>query len=493
VKVARWPRIAALLLSAALIAGCGSTVQNSGGTALAGRAAGSEAGLSGDGLDGTGGSVNGAGPAAEAAGQGASTAATRAVGRGATATSGAVKVPANGAPISVGVLTLKNTNAVPGLSSFHDVPLVYPKRDYEAVINWVNGHGGFGGHQVVPVYYEADVVGVSSGTEEQAECATFTQDNHVAFVLSDRGVSDGVLEECLAKQHVPLIFDFPGYNVRRQFTDFPGFLYAPHATDAETVLWNWVRGLGRSGYFGNGAKVGLLMPEQPRYDAAVNSALKPALASLHLALADTAKYNTADTSALPGQLSGAVLKFKAEGITHALMMDTTGWGVTVLFMQDAQSQAYFPRYAVNSANSPDFLRQNVPAQQLHNAMGISWIPILDVGPDAVPPDNAAAKLCGDIFNAAGLASPDQTTKGVLLWFCGQVLFLKGALDKAAVAPSFQAGVAALGTTWESPRAGGTSFGSGDYTGAETYRVLTFDDQRGYFVFAGGASPMEPVP
>jgi hypothetical protein len=298
--------------------------------------------------------------------------------------------------------------------------------------------------------------------------------------------------ECLAKQHAPLLFDFPGYNVRSQFTGAPGYLYAPSAPDAETVLWNWVRGMGGN-YFGTSAKVAIVMPDQPKYMAAVDKSLKPALASMHLTLADTAQYNTADTSALPGQLSGAVLKFKAENITHVLMMDTTGWGVTLLFMNDAQSQGYFPRYGLNSANSPDFLRQNVPPQQLHAAMGISWIPIIDVGPDAAPPDNAAGQLCMRIYAAAGLGSSDQTTKGVLQWFCSLVQFLKAALDQSASSSTFQGAVASLGTSWESPRAGITQFGTGRYTGLQSYRVITFDDQRGYFTFLGGMVPLEASP
>jgi hypothetical protein len=162
-------------------------------------------------------------------------------------------------------------------------------------------------------------------------------------------------------------------------------------------------------------------------------------------------------------------------------------------MNDAQSQGYFPRYGLNSANSPDFLRQNVPPQQLHAAMGISWIPIIDVGPDAAPPDNAAGQLCMKIYNGAGLGSSDQTTKGVLQWFCSLVQFLKAALDQSASASTFQGAVASLGTSWESPRAGITQFAPGRYTGLQSYRVITFDDSRGYFTFLGGAAALEAPP
>jgi hypothetical protein len=492
----RLASIAAALAMCVVAAACGSTVSSerralAAHTELGGPGAASStdagAASTSDGAS-AGGDLGLSGSSGAGGATARSTSAAQAAARATTVT-----LPPKAAPISVGVLTLKQTNAVPALSSFHDVPLVYPKEDYAAVISWINAHGGFGGHQVNPVYYEADVVDTNVSTSEQAECATFTQDNHVAFVISDRSASDGVLQECLAKKQVPLLFDFPGYNVRSQFTDTPGLLYAPSSPDAETVLWNWVRGMGRSGYFGNGAKVGVLMPDAPKYMTAVDKSLKPALASMHLTLADTAQYNTSDTSALPGQVSGAVLKFKAENITHLLMIDTSGWGVTLLFMNDAQSQGYFPRYGLNSANSPDFLRQNVPAQQLHAAMGISWIPIIDVGTDAVPPDNGAAQLCMRIFDAAGLGSPDQTTKGVLQWFCSLVLFLKAALDQSASASTFQGAVAALGTSWESPRAGITQFGPARYTGDQSYRVLTFDDNRGYFTFLGGAAALEAAP
>ena len=479
-----------------IAAACGSTVPTErralaarGELGSSGASAASDAAAAGDTSANSSGDVAGSGRSATVGGS-----STRSTTAGGTAGAkvGSVALPAKAAPISVGVLTLKRTDAVPALSSFHDVPLVYPKDDYAAVISWINAHGGFGGHQVNPVFFETDVVDTNGAATEQAECATFAQDNHVSFVISDRSASSGVLLECLAKQHIPLLFDFPGYNVRAQFTDKPGFLYAPSAPDAETVLWNWVRGMGKN-YFGANAKVGILMPDQPKYSAAVDKSLKPALASLHLTLADAAKYNSADTSALPGQISGAVLKFKAEGITHVLAMDTSGWGVTLLFMNDAQSQGYFPRYGLNSANSPDFLRQNVPPQQLHGAMGISWIPIIDVGTEAVPPDNAAGQQCMKIYDAAGLGSSDQTTKGVLQWFCSLPMFLKAALDKSTSASTFQGAVAALGTSWESPRAGITQFTPGRYTGDQSFRVIGFDDTRGYFTFLGGAVPLEASP
>lgn len=57
----------------------------------------------------------------------------------------------------------------------------------------------------------------------------------------------------------------------------------------------------------------------------------------------------ANLTSAQSQVQGAVLRFKAMGITHVIIWDDNGIS-TLFFMINAENQGYRPRYGINSGN-----------------------------------------------------------------------------------------------------------------------------------------------
>ena len=144
---------------------------------------------------------------------------------GASVASGA-PVPASVSPttgpLKVGILYAVNDAAAP--AGINNGNTFTPDRVVHALVASFNKSGGFGGRQIEPVY--AALHSYNDDYEQQiaAACATFTQDNHVAVVLTNAGYYSEQLLSCLSKASVPLISgDYAGAD-RQDAARYPGFL-----------------------------------------------------------------------------------------------------------------------------------------------------------------------------------------------------------------------------------------------------------------------------
>ncbi len=99
--------------------------------------------------------------------------------------------------------------------------------------------------------------------------------------------------------------------------------------------------------------------------------LRAALARHKLTLNEVERHGI-DVSANAASTSAAVLRLKAQGITHM-------FNANLLFYQGAGSQRLHPRYAVDDTiDTPQLLAQNVGKEQLHGAMGAGYQPLNEV-------------------------------------------------------------------------------------------------------------------
>jgi hypothetical protein len=175
------------------------------------------------------------------------------------------------------------------------------------------------------------------------------------------------------------------------------------------------------------------------------------------------------------QTQADVLKFQTEGITHML-------NPNVLFYEDAESQHYHPRYEIDDTISASLMATVAPKAQLHGAMGVGFIPSLEV-PD--PPDTTpAATRCMALMRAAGEDTTNITARAVMLNECDGLFLLQQALARSrqlSVA-GLHAGVAALGSTYRPTLTYASRFPTGSHAGAGVVRDFVFDDAQGSFVF-----------
>lgn len=392
------------------------------------------------------------------------------------------------APILLGVATYQDPGVVEA-SGFEGAPDFEGEQSFQTIIGYYNSHGGFGGHQVTPIYYQFPLESTSSYSSlEQSACADFTQDHHVVAVVSDRPSFDDVLTTCLATAHVPLITDTFGYVSGAELVKYP--MYFPSMPSGERAVGAWITGLQQMGYFSPKAHVGVLYCDLPTY-LVVYPTVTSDLAAIGVKPTATSELSCGSTESLASQLSASVLKFKAAGVDHVLIMDDPPT-LSLLWPTEAESQGYAPRYGFNTYDTPTFVASNVSASELHGAIGVGWWPWQDVSPSAWPPPDAPATQCLAVYHAAGLPVDDGGGRSVSMWDCGMVQFFRTLVG---VAPNLGLGgietaVNSLGSSWVSPTAFRVVLNPSRHDGGAAYRDFAYND--GCTCFEYSSATLHPM-
>lgn len=528
-------RLAPLVLSSLLAAGCGSTVMNDPSTvagplppdaALSADGLGSD-GLSGDGLGlagSTGDGLTGGGPVD--AGDGSSTAgAASSGGSSSTQVSGSVastgsstaSLPKTGTTVSGTVPTARGdgrgvtadavavgltytVNADAAQQALGSSSQVGDTKAYlDALVSDVNRTGGVKGRKLKPVFYKEDAT--SSDTRDardQARCAFYTQDNKVFAVLASAAGENFL--SCIGKESMNIGgFEVAGYN-EADFARHPYFFNVNTLTGekqyrgliASLVRQGWFSGWSTSaGASGPGdAVVGVLSVDFPQITCVTDKVLLPGLARA----GDPVKpdnvvrlknpRSSAETGQTVSQIQNAVLRFRSNGVTHVIIMDNAG-GVIFFFSQGAENQRYRPRYGVTTANALQGLVESgqMSSAQARGAMGLGYVPLSDLPASANPADrgpytNATRKLCLKIYKDAGITFGDSNSEQVALGFCDKMLFFRftaGKVDGPLNRDAFRAAVEELGTSFVASPLQTARFGSSRHYGIVRGYDLRFDD------------------
>lgn len=368
------------------------------------------------------------------------------------------------------------------------------KGAYDALIADVNSRGGLGGRKVVPIYYANNNTDGSFDSQGQAACASFTEDHKVDLAIVT-GTATRLLPGCLAAHHVPTL---PVGNIMFDDTVLAG--WAPY------VYWSgmlspdrwapWIDLLSSNGYFGQASKVGLVTYETPLHHRVVERVVGPALARAGHQAADVA-YTTEppSVSALGSsatELSNVILRFRSENIDHVMFVGTQG-AAPFLWMPQAESQGYRPRYGFTSADFPYVVQANAATAQLRDAIGMGWTPVRDVNFSQDPGGNPAAARCEAIMAKAGNKTPDRSAD----WQshiapCEAMFFFEAVFARATgtSGAAFRAAVDQLGTSYQSPHTFATRFVHDHYDGVSQVRAFRYDTGCSCFGYVG---PLIAVP
>jgi hypothetical protein len=501
IRSRRTTAVVALAMVAAL-AGCGSTLQASRGAALSGS--------DGLGAPPAGAAGAGTGPAAPAAGS-ASTGGSgqpRAGGPpgpgaplaggiagpgsgpgGPSAPSG--PAPGKRPPISIGTYYLSGGNAALAAAGFAGLVIPDNKPLFDAMVKYVNAHGGLAGRQIQPVYYQ-----YTSGGDPQAQdaaaCAAFTQDHHVYLVLGGISSGAGELGPCLTKHGVPLIGANAGGDAR-YFAQNHRFIYEPEQASFTRGLSTLVTDLHANGWFTGKHKIGMVQYEGAVYDHAVDDGFVSPLARLGLTLADRVKMSGADNNSIAQASANAVLKFNTEAIDRVVFMAPGGAAATY-FMNAASSQQYHPLYGIWSADSPYILAITAAKDQLAGATGIGYQPGLDVASNQDPTATTpAAKACLAFWDSVGQTDHSALNSPLQRATCDIFTTL---LRAAAAHPQATTSTAALEAAYDS--IGGTyapaatfaiRFRAGSHDAASGYRRLAYQGDCSCFTYVGSTRPL----
>lgn len=300
-----------------------------------------------------------------------------------------------------------------------------------AVVKYVNAHGGVDGRKVQLVWYQESVQNTASTTDEQA-CQTWTQDNK-SFILA---AGTPILDQCTANAHaVALDFGVITEETTAMDARYPADFDVTGPTIDHSMAIT-INGLARQGYFSSGAKVGIVTWDDPYYTYSISAAAVPALDALGIKNVPveyiTEPQSYGDLGATSSSVSSAVLKFRAEGINHVIIFDgpagVNSSGVLALeWMQQANSQMYYPRYGLNSTSGFSTTAPDMPEKELVNSIGVGWDPFLDETSSDYPPSklDPAGQLCLKIMNSAGQneeGSPNAL--GIQMAFCDEFFFMQ---------------------------------------------------------------------
>lgn len=359
------------------------------------------------------------------------------------------------------------------------------RSEAQAVINQINRHGGLAGRQIVPVWFNASTVSynVNPVGTVQSECAAWTQDHHVFAAVNVIGYpNNGVA--CLAQSHAIAVTSTAAGPVETADLDrFSPYYYAPGTADSAHLVGPLIAELKHENYFEGWNPTTSRPASKPVRIGVLYAADRPDL--LLLTKKALARYGLKvsqsfylASSAAVTQLAGAVLRFKAEGVTHVLT-----YGFLSVFPEVAATQGYFPRYGVSSWDGLRTATSSEAERDFVGAMGVGWTPFED-GNASV--HSVAERGCLAVMHGAGLETTDRTTNAVMTSICDQFSLLRDALT-GITSPSpaiVDQRLDALGGSFESAATFGERFAPGRHAGVAAFRPLAFNAQCKCFAYTG---------
>ena len=485
------PRRLPLVAVALLAAACGSTVQSTtqvttgtdattgglGGSAsgaLPGTTSGGGTGVGGTTGSGTGGSSGAGGSSGGTGGvTGGGTTAGAASGGGSGGSGGSSGLGPGitATEIKLGIPYCNDCAAANGALGAGQQDPGDTRRYYQAVLDDVNSRGGVLGRKLTAVFHPISAAD-NLDTSAQAACERWTNDTQVAGMFF-RG---DVVAKCALEAGV---LAMGGGGTGPVYEKFPN-LYAPSSIPLEGLYGATVNAMVKAGWHKPApawptGKIGLITWDTPEYRYAMTNGY---LKSLHAAglKEEDVRYisvpqNAGSIAEASAAIGSAVLAFQGRGIDHVFIGDGpsgifAGTGLTLLFLQGADSQNYYPRYGFNTNNSPDFA--NHPKRQL---VGMIAIDSQDENEkkDVGIAKNPQRDRCYAIMRA-DLTQNLAVNACEIGWFAEAVFAKSGGSSLSRVTPGAQA----LGTSYRSPQTYGTRFAGGKRYGVYLFRNLAYD-------------------
>ena len=400
--------------------------------------------------------------------------------------------------VNVGVIEVENSAAANAALGASGISQPDSRQTTTIVVDDINAHGGVAGHKINLVWHTADATSADSAdVQEQQTCDDWTKDNKIWVAMEGSGVRD-LTRKCIGDAGALLIADPLTTSDSSTFQQFKYYVEIT-AFRLDRMAAAFPDILNRQGYFSGWsaatgsaaptkAKIGILTYDYPTFTNAVQKVLLPKLAKLgHTVDPDDVRAVTwlqsnPDTGTAAAGVSSAVLRFRQDNVTHVLIIDERGL-LTLLFVNQAQSQQFFPRYGWNTQNGPQALKDgaNFPSQQLRGSKGMGWLPGLDISAADDPPNgpysNDTRRQCNALYRSKGVTFGDRNAEAGALGTCTSWWFFRDVMNRL---PSpinravFMAGLEKLGTAYSAPGLFQTFFGPNQHDGVGAVRQYAYD-------------------
>jgi hypothetical protein len=384
--------------------------------------------------------------------------------------------------IYVGMVWAKNQDAVNKAAGAGGIAIGDTKADANAIIDDINKHGGIAGRTVVPVWQSVDTASAQTiDTQLAAACDHFAHDERVFAVV---GAERASYRACLANNGIVQLDEGLPDIGDSEFTKYPTLVELGYprlsrvakatlqALPAQNYFSPWNTATGSPAAAGR-AKVGILTVVSPAFDTVVDQILIPGLKQLGYDPGDDVARigvaaNASDITNQAAANQAAELKFAQDRVTHVVVFESNG-GNSLLFMNQAESQHYRPRYGVNSGSGLQTLLEagDIQPAQARGAVGFGWIPAYDLparmNPDNGKYSNAERRNCVAIFKRHGITFSNPNAEYAALLYCATLHLLRAALDttpKVITPGTFVAAIDGVHAGYDAPAALGTYLGPG---------------------------------
>jgi hypothetical protein len=404
-------------------------------------------------------------------------------------TTGSTKGTGTTAPIKVGFMYTVNDAAK--AAGVNNNITIDPQVVTHALVDNFNKAGGFAGRRIEPVYEELRSSSNNFEGDLASACASFTQDNHVAAVISNMGFYSESFMSCLAKAATPVISgDGTDLQNARQFP----LMLNPDWLLGDTREIQAVTRLKSAGYLRTGDRVGVVIEDCPINGRIYSNSLAPALQRAGLTIAGTARTQCfqaiGDLGTISGQMGNAVVSFRSKQVSKVMIVSQGQEGTMLFeFMLAASNQRWYPGYALTSGSLATTVQQQpgLSPTELANAHGVGWLPQADsVDPKQAPP-SSTARQCQSRAQAEGLKASTPNDFLTLYEVCDTFVLYDAILRATrgnASASTFQQGSRIAGRHFVAalPLGGSTSLWDHGRLGPAEGRLFSYVSSRGGFVY-----------
>jgi len=475
---------AAVLLAAALVSACGSTVQLTGGARI-------EGGGSGE---------LGAGPNAPVAlnpqviksgGSGRSTPSGPAVmGSDSPLSAAPPRAASGGTGPGVSAVTVRGTTATTanlgitylsgGDALFSSVGFSLATGDVKsfskALIGIINARGGVLGRKLVPIFHEVQASDLADPKRaEQEACAALTEDHEVFAAVN-------APTDCMVEAKVPVApaggqgaFDAQYFNERAPY------FYGPPFLNTDSLIPTLLDRLQAKHFLTSASRIGLFYSDSV-VQRRIMDTLETALASRGLKVVATFGR---DPNNEAGTSGNGVLPFRAANVDRVISFDASiAW-----FMIAAENQGYRPKYALSTYLNLASVQEVVPPkEQLVGSFGVGWQPRNDVN-ERQQIDLPGSKDCEAAARKSGQPNPTGSAAIILWTYCDAIqTFAYGAQHGGGFSPaSIRQGLTAAGAAFPTAINFSPAYGLGRYDGARGVRDIAYNTKCSCFRYQGTTS------
>lgn len=402
--------------------------------------------------------------------------------------------PATGSPVDVGIMYIADLGAAAAQfgGSGEDTT---GQRDYmKAAVDWMNAHGGLGGHKINLLYYGAEIAGGKSYDQSQEEmCAMMTEDNKaVAAVIAHITVTNN-MAQCMEKAKGLYVTD-GGYFKRT--ADWAQLTYtaSPSELDAELLGRELAKLTIAKGAAKRGEKVGLVVYDAPGFRAAEAEYTKVAKASGIETMSYRITYanSTPELSNSIAAVQSAVLAFQSEGVKTVVSLSSGG--MMGFFLGNADNQRYYPRYVLSSNDGPVGAPAAEKNDQLDGAIALGYMPNQDVDllqqPDLFTDSTFAT--CRAINKKFPAATASTANFGISQRVCQALLLIqtaaKGHGGSDITGTTLRDGLSKVGSRIPTGSTYRSLFGPSKLWAPSHYRSMRYDGDANRFVYDSNPLP-----